>query len=94
VCAERLANYCNLITAIFALAASIAWIAAAYHPVGVPGLSVRMPSDRNDPLWKKIESQGRKILRGAKLNFWAALLTGLSAGVQFLSWLLPKIACI
>ena len=80
-------------SAIFGLAASIMWFAAALAPVGVPGPGAWMPDDRNHPIWKEIETHGRNILRGAQLNKWAAGLTGGSALCTFLSWSVTRFFC-
>ena len=63
------------------------WFAVARHPVGVPGAAAYV----NTSLMKQIAAHGRKILRGARLNQWAAALTGVSALSQFAAWLLPKL---
>jgi|HubBroStandDraft_2_1064218.scaffolds.fasta_scaffold145923_2 hypothetical protein len=78
---------CEGISAIAALLAAVLWFSAARHPVGVPGPGALV----NTALLKEIAAHGRKILRGASLNKWAAASTGVSALFQFAAWLLPKL---
>jgi hypothetical protein len=86
---ESIKAVCDGSAAIFALGAAIVWFMASFAPVGSGGPSPYMPYDLNDPLWKAIRANGERILRGARLNRYAAFLTGLSAFAMFLSWLLP-----
>ena len=89
--AENAKTACECIAAIFALLAAAFWFAAACFPVGVAGLPVLMPQDRNNPLWGQIKIRGDKILRGAGLNRIAAALTGVSALAQALALMAPRI---
>ena len=78
---------CECISAIAALLAAALWFMAARHPVGVPGPAAYVDT----AFLKQIAAHGRKILRGAKLNQWAAAMTGVSALAQFAAWLLPRL---
>src|SRR6266404_820205 len=46
--------FCEGISAVAALSAAVLWIAAASHPVGVPGPRPYIPKDRTHPLWRQI----------------------------------------
>jgi hypothetical protein len=84
-CAAFLKAKFELAAAILALAAAASWFIAARHPVGVPGPTPYMPSDRNHPLWQQIRAHGQKILMGARWNQVAAAFAGASALAQSLS---------
>lgn len=94
MCGGAVRAWCEAAAAIFALLAAIAWIIAARHPVGVPGPSAYMPADSNHPLYREIREHGDRIVRGARWNQLAALLTGLSSLAAFMAWLLPRLHCI
>jgi hypothetical protein len=73
------------VAAIAALFAAVAWFVAATHPVGVPG-----PTGYGGGISEEQKAEGVRILRGAKWNRWAALLTATSALFQFLGWVVSK----
>jgi hypothetical protein len=78
---------CDFFTAASALLAALHWLRASSQPVGVPIAGIWGDSD----LAEEMRQDAPKILRGAKLNRVAALLTGVSALFQFLSWIVPRL---
>ncbi len=76
------------LAAAFALAAALAWYKAAHQPAGGSGPMGYAPSDRNHPYWRDLSDMAERIQLGMKLNRRAAGLTGISALMMSLSWLI------
>jgi hypothetical protein len=94
VCGADIRAWWEAAAAIVALLAAVAWVVAAFHPVGVSGSTFYAPANPKDPFWRELKDHGSKILNGARWNQVAALLTGLSSLAAFLAWLLPRLYCL
>jgi hypothetical protein len=81
---------CDFVSAIFALAAAVAWFVAASHPVALPGPGMWGHDDPKSPGMVALRDQAARVLRGVRWNKVVAILTGCSALGMFLSWLLPR----
>jgi hypothetical protein len=80
----------ELLAALAALAAGIAWYRAAQKPVAKPGPTPYVSGDVNHPMYQEMRAAGEKIERGAILNRRAAALAALSALFAILAFVTER----